>query len=76
MATSDLPHEDDEARDAIADAYRDHLKHQPNSWVVTSLTPEPRCVALQLPIPDPIVPYQLNLNDRRFLHSIKIAPDR
>ena len=75
MATSDLPHEDDDARDAIADAYRDHLKHQPNSWVVTSLTPEPRCVALQLPIPDPIVPWFLSENDKRMLKKFIIAPE-
>ena len=77
MATSDLPHEDDEARDAIADAYRDHLKHQPNSWRVNTLSTkppfEPHCATF--PIPNPTVPWCLSENDKRLLKKLIISPE-
>ena len=79
MAT-DFPHEDDEARDPIADAYLDHLKHQPNSWklvnaVTTKPSVEPHYAAFPIPIPEPLIPYSLTLNDKRLLRSFKIDPD-
>ena len=77
MAASDLP---DDTDHPIADAYRDHLKHTPNSWAMpqaTSSEPppfEPHCKA-NLPIPAPKTLWQLGLNDKRFLKSLKIDPE-
>lgn len=76
----DLPHEDDEAQHPIADAYRDHLKHTPNSWAMPQIKAaeppfEPHCQAL-IPIPPPKMPWLLSHNDKRFLLSLRIDPTK
>lgn len=72
MATSDPPPEDDDL---------DHKGklvkqvHPQNSWRVSPPAVEPHCAAYPIPIPEPLVPFALSLNDKRFLRSIKIDPD-
>lgn len=37
--------------------------------------PDPKCPIHGTPGPDPIVPWRLSENDRRFLRSMKIDPE-
>lgn len=69
MATSNWDPESHDDDEAIPQ------KDPPNSWTVNQIL-EPRCAALLISTPNPIVPFSLNLNDKRFLRSIKVDPDK
>ena len=76
MAASNLPEDD---QHPIADAYRDHLKHTPNSWVMPKVTAsespfEPHCQAL-IPTPPPIKNWELSWMDKRLLQALRIKPE-